>query len=77
MSKNIGTLGYNYDNDRIGILNDMDLWQDDGLHCGETLEVFINDEWKIDRLEMTWDKVWYLVVSGLKGNQLEGIKIRR
>ncbi|NFH01588.1 hypothetical protein FC831_15195 [Clostridium botulinum] len=71
-----GILGYNYENERYGILNNMDIWENDGLHCGQGLEVCINDEWIKDRLEMTWDKVWYLVESDLKGNQLEGIKIR-
>lgn len=74
--KKIGWLGYNSNNDRIGILNNLDLWEDYGLHCGECFEVFINDEWKADRLEMTWDKKWYLVYSKFEGDQLEGLKVR-
>lgn len=74
MSKKTGKLGYNCDNDRMGILN-MDLWVDDGLHCGETFEVFIDGEWKADRLEMSGSE-WYLVYSKLKGDELEGLKVR-
>lgn len=76
MDKKIGYLSYNYDNNRISVIDRMDLFISDGLHCGECFEVFINDEWKADRLEMTWDKNWYLVYSKLKGNQLEGLKVR-
>lgn len=71
-----GFLGYNYDNDRYGILNKMDLWEDDGLHCGECFEVFIDSKWVSDRIEMKFDKTWYLVETKLEGNQLEGLKVR-
>lgn len=74
MNKKIGFLGYNSDNDRIGILNDMDLWHDDGLHCGECVEVFLNGVWVSDRLE--YSDVWYLVYSKLKGDSLEHLKVR-
>lgn len=69
-------LSYNYSNDRFGILNSMDLWENDGLHCGQGLEIYINGEWRNDRIEMMRDNVWYLVESKLKGNQLEGLKCR-
>jgi hypothetical protein len=73
--KKTGILSYNYDNERYGILNAMDLWEDDGLHCGECFEVFINNEWVADRVEMSkWE--WYLVYSKLSGSQLEGLKVR-
>lgn len=32
-----GRLGYNSSNDRYGVLV-SDLWEDNGLHCGECLE---------------------------------------
>lgn len=38
-----GRLGYNNENDRYGII-DGDFWENDGLHCGETLEILIEDE---------------------------------
>jgi hypothetical protein len=75
MDKKIGWLGYNSNNDRMGILNNMDLWADDWLHCGETFEVFLNDEWIADRLELSKGQ-WYLVYSKLEGDELEGLKVR-
>lgn len=75
MSKKTGILGYNYDNERMGILDAMDLWADDSLHCGETFEVYIKNEWVADRLEMSGSE-WYLVYSKLKGDELEGLKVR-
>jgi len=77
MERKTGILGYNYDEKRIGILNSMDLWADSGLHCGECFEVLINDEWVADRIEYrSSNQEWYLVYSGLKGEQLEGVKVR-
>lgn len=70
----IGKLGYNFESDRYGILNSSDLWADEGLHCGEVVEIFINDKWVKDRIEMTWDKKWYLVHNKLQ--ELEGLKIK-
>lgn len=75
--KKIGWLGYNYENERFGILDKMDLWADSGLHCGECFEVFINGEWIPDRIEMKRDNVWYLVENKLEGSELEGLKVRR
>lgn len=77
MEKKTGILGYNYDEKRIGVLNAMDLWENSGLHCGETFEVLINDEWVADRIEYTSrTDEWYLVYSKLSGDQLEGLKVR-
>ncbi len=39
-----GRLGYNSSNDRYGLLS-SDLWIDTGFHCGECLEVLIDDQW--------------------------------
>lgn len=75
--KKIGWLGYNYENERFGILDKMDLWADSGLHCGECFEVLINGEWIPDRIEMKRDNVWYLVENKLEGSELEGLKVRR
>lgn len=75
-------LAYNNETKRYGLLNKMDLWEDDGLHCGQKLEVFINDKWVPDRLERTWDGTWYLVNNneyygtGDYRDSLEGIKVR-
>lgn len=69
-------LGYNEELKRYGIL-DFDLWVKgkEGLHCGQKIEVLINDEWVTDCIEMSQEQ-WYLVNSGLKGEELEGLKVR-
>jgi len=69
-------LGYNEELKRYGVL-DFDLWVKgrEGLHCGQTFEVLINGEWGADRLEMSKGQ-WYLVNSGLKGEELEYLKVR-
>lgn len=43
-------LSYNFENDRYGIL-EHDLWINEGLHCGEGVEVYVNDKWVEDRIE--------------------------
>lgn len=69
-------LGYNEENDRYGILSG-DLWVDKGLHCGECIEVRINNEWIKDRIEYD-HKInnWYLVNSKLIGEELEFIEVK-
>ncbi len=73
----IGKLGYNFKNDRFGMLI-SDLWFIDGFHCGNTFEYYDGqkDEWIPTRIEMAPDKQYYLVDTGLKGDDLEGLKIR-
>ena len=39
-----GRLGYNCENGRYGLLS-MDLWIDTGFHCGECMEVLVDDQW--------------------------------
>ena len=68
-------LAYNDETKRFGVINSMDLWENEGLHCGQCLKVFINGEWVEDRLEMTWNSQWYLVKSKLKEEQLENLKV--
>ena len=70
-----GRLGYNSENDRYGVLT-MGLWEDDGLHCGDTLEIFLDGKWQSDRIEMGIDGKWYLVYSKLRGSDLENIPVR-
>jgi hypothetical protein len=67
-----GKLFYNPENDRIGIrFNDGTI--EDGLHCGQTMEVKINGAWIPTRIEMSDD--WYLV--GIKGlDSLVGLAVR-
>ena len=69
-------LGYNWENDRYGILEN-NLWVDKGLHCGEGLEVKVNGKWVADRIEYDHKiKNWYLVETGLVGEQLEYLEVR-
>ena len=46
-----GRLGYNSVNDRYGLLV-SDLWEHSGFHCGEGLEVRVDDHWVPTRMEM-------------------------
>ena len=46
-----GRLGYNSSNGRYGLLS-SDLWIDTGFHCGEGLEVLVDDKWVQTRMEM-------------------------
>lgn len=55
----------------------MDILFDDGhlhggLHCGETFDVFLNNQWIPTRIEMSDD--WYLV--GVKPESLPGLEVR-
>lgn len=76
-------LGYNSELKRYGVL-DFDLWikGKEGLHCGQSLEVFVHGEWVKDRLEMKSNNIWYLVNNpqicgtGDYRDSLEGLKIR-
>lgn len=43
-----GRLGYNCENGRYGLLS-MDLWIDTGFHCGECMEVLVDDQWVKDQ----------------------------
>lgn len=72
-----GILGYNRDNDRYGLLV-SDLWEIDGFHCGESLEVFVDGKWISTRMEMAWDgreSHWYLVGTPYFGD-LEYVRAR-
>lgn len=69
----IGRLGYNCENDRYGLLI-SDLWENDGFHCGECLEVLVDDKWFPTRMEMS-DGEWYLVGTKYRGD-LEYIQAR-
>ena len=69
-----GRLGYNSSNGRYGILS-SDLWIDTGLHCGECLEVLVDDKWVPTRMEMNIAREWYLVGTSYCGN-LEYVRAR-
>lgn len=72
-----GRLGYNSDNDRYGLLV-ADLWEREGFHCGECLEVLVDGRWVQTRVEMKWtDKghFWYLVGTPYY-DDLEYVRVR-
>ncbi len=73
-----GKLGYNFKNNRFGLLI-SDLWEIDGFHCGSTFEFYDREkgEWIPTRIEMSWpDQQYYLIDTDLKGEDLEGLRIR-
>ena len=81
-----GTLGYNSNNDRYGLLV-IDIWEIDGLHCGQTLDVWDSDkeQWLPTRLEKHYQAPsfppqrndgWYLVGTDYSGSALEGLRVR-
>lgn len=69
-----GRLGYNSENDRYGLLV-TDLWEHTGFHCGEGLEVLVDDEWVQTCMEMGFDRKWYLVDTPYYGD-LEYVRAR-
>ena len=69
-----GRLGYNSSNDRYGLLS-SDLWIDTGFHCGEGLEVLVDDKWIRTRMEMNSAREWYLVGTPYCGD-LEYVQAR-
>ena len=69
-----GRLGYNSSNDRYGLLS-SGLWIDTGFHCGEGLEVLVDDKWIRTRMEMNSAREWYLVGTPYCGD-LEYVQAR-
>ena len=69
--KKQGALIYDPEVDRMDIrFGPLDFYG--GLHCGDTLEVLINNKWIPTRIEM--GSFWYLV--GLKISDLNGLIVR-
>lgn len=69
-----GRLEYNKENGRYGLFT-ADTWIHSGFHCGECLEVLLDDKWIISRMEMDWEGQWYLVGTPYFGH-LEYIPAR-
>ena len=73
-----GKLGYNHKNERYGLLI-SDLWKNDGFHCGDSLQIKIDDIWLDTSFEMDWSDgtgVWYLTNTDIRGNAIENIIAR-
>ena len=54
-------------NGRYGLLV-SDLWQHTGFHCGECLEVKVDDKWIQTRMKMDINRQWYLVDTPYSGD---------
>ena len=70
-----GRLGYNNDNNRYGLLI-SDTWLDNGFHCGEPLEILVENEWIETSMEMNIDGEWYLTGTPFAGDDLEYLQAR-
>ncbi len=67
-----GTLQYNYEENRYGIL-DNDGWYISGLHCGMCFDVYYKGRWFPTRIELAED--WFLV--GIpSGVEMRGLTVR-
>ena len=75
MKYKTGRLGYNSDNERYGLLI-SDLWEHEGFHCGDCLEVRIDGEWVQTCMEMNPAGDWYLVNTPFVGKDLEYVRAR-
>ena len=72
-----GRLGYNVTNERYGLLV-SNRWEIEGIHCGQTLEVFVDGRWIPTRMEIAWNqggRHWYLVDTPYYGD-LGNVKAR-
>jgi hypothetical protein len=67
-----GALVYDEDQDRMDIRFSLDDYYG-GLHCGETMEVFLGGKWIPTRIEKgcAWDLV------GVKRTPLPGLLVRK
>ncbi len=72
MTKDTGTLHYDYQEDRYIIAFDDSTKIPLSLHCGDCLDALINGRWKETRMESTSER-WYLV--GVKAKP-EGLRVR-
>lgn len=69
--KKQGILIYNENSRRMDIRFNLEEYYG-GLHCGTTMEVFIDGQWTPTRIEMGSD--WYLV--GIQTKNLSGLVVR-
>lgn len=75
MSYKEGRLCYNPRNQRYGLLV-SDLWEKDGFHCGNQMQVLLDGEWIDTRIEMNMQEQWYLFGTDKKGKDLENLVAR-
>ena len=71
-----GRLCFNNSNRRYGVLShDASQWLDPGLSCGTCLQILVDGTWVQTRMEMDFDRNWYLVDTPYRGD-LEDIRVR-
>ena len=71
-----GILKFNEENNRYGLWDyEKECWIDNGFHCGECLDVFVNGQWIHSRMEMGMQSQYYLVNTKFEKN-LENIFCR-
>lgn len=66
-----GNLIYDKESGRMDIRFGLEKYYG-GLHCGECMDVLIDDKWVPTRIEMSDD--WYLV--GIRTDDLIGLRVR-
>lgn len=66
-----GVLVYDERSERMDIRFGLEEYYG-GLHCGTTMDVFVQNRWVPTRIEMADD--WYLV--GIKTDTLTGLRVR-
>lgn len=73
-----GVLEYNQESERYGIIDNMDLWANEGLHCGEVLQVLIHGQYIEMGIEMSISNKWYLTdYERLLINNLDGLQVKK
>lgn len=71
-----GILKFNEENNRYGLWDyEKEYWIDNGFHCGECLDVFVNGQWIHSRMEMGMQSQYYLVNTKFE-KKLENIFCR-
>ena len=68
-----GALVYDEQSGRMDIRFGLEAYYG-GLHCGTTMEVFIEEQWRPTRIELSANNQWYLV--GVPAKQLAGLLVR-
>lgn len=70
-------LGYNENNKRYGVLC-SDLWEIDGLHCGDRIKIYKDNKWINTRIEYnarsSHSHGWYIVDMPMQ--KLEHLSVR-
>ena len=73
MAQRIGALVFDEINERYRIRFDINDYNN-SLHCGDSFDVFTGGKWKPTRIEMSFERKWYLV--GIDAADLTGLRVR-